>query len=101
MLGSRGLPWGGGGYFRLIPYGVFRRGVARILRTDEPYIFYIHPWEIDPDQPRLNDLRRLYRFRHYVGLAQTERRFRSLLDDFSWTSVADVLARSRLPSPVP
>ncbi len=98
-LGSRGLPWGGGGYFRLMPYGMFRRGVARILRSGEPYVFYIHPWEIDPDQPRVSGLSRLHEFRHYVGLARAETRFRSLLQDFRWASVADVLARSELVSP--
>jgi polysaccharide deacetylase family protein (PEP-CTERM system associated) len=92
MLGSRGLPWGGGGYFRLMPYGIFRRGVTRILRSGEPYVFYVHPWEIDPDQPRVSGLPRLHEFRHYVGLGHTENRLRSLLGDFRWTSVADVLA---------
>jgi polysaccharide deacetylase family protein (PEP-CTERM system associated) len=99
MLGSRGLPWAGGGYFRLLPYGMFRRGVARILRSGEPYVFYIHPWEIDPDQPRVSGLPRLYEFRHYVGLGRAETRFRSLLEDFRWGSVADVLAHSRALSP--
>jgi polysaccharide deacetylase family protein (PEP-CTERM system associated) len=92
MVGARGLPWGGGGYFRLMPYGVFRGGVARILRSGQPYVFYIHPWEIDPDQPRVNGLSRLHEFRHYVGLTRTEARFDSLLSDFRWASVADVLA---------
>jgi polysaccharide deacetylase family protein (PEP-CTERM system associated) len=94
MVGSRGLPWGGGGYFRVMPYRVFRRGVARILRSGEPYVFYIHPWELDPDQPRVSGLSRLDEFRHYVGLGRTRGRFRSLLEDFRWTSVADVLAHS-------
>ena len=92
MVGSRGLPWGGGGYFRLLPYGVFRRGVAHIRRSGEPYVFYMHPWEIDPDQPRVSGLSRLDAFRHYVGLAHTEPRFKSLLGDFRWTSVASVVA---------
>lgn len=100
MVGSRGLPWGGGGYFRLMPYGIFRRGVARILRSGEPYVFYIHPWEIDPDQPRVSGLSRLHEFRHYVGLARAETRFKSLLEDFRWTSVADVLAGSEATFPV-
>ncbi|MEO8092013.1 MAG: XrtA system polysaccharide deacetylase [bacterium] len=90
-VGSRGLPWGGGGYFRLIPYSVFRRGVARVLRSGEPYVFYIHPWEIDPGQPRVGGLSRLHRFRHYVGLGSAEKRFSSLLAEFRWSSVADVL----------
>ena len=92
-VGSRNLPWGGGGYFRLLPYPVFRRGVRRILGSGRPYVFYLHPWEIDPDQPRVEGLPRLYRFRHYVGLRRCEHRLRSLLADFSWTTVADMLQR--------
>lgn len=99
MVGSRGLPWGGGGYFRVMPYGVFRRGVARILRSGEPYVFYTHPWEIDPDQPRVSGLPRLHEFRHYVGLGRTEGRFKALLEDFRWGTVADVLADSGAASP--
>jgi polysaccharide deacetylase family protein (PEP-CTERM system associated) len=94
-VGSRGLPWGGGGYFRLMPYPLFRRGVTRILASGEPYVFYIHPWEIDPDQPRVDGLSPWHGFRHYVGLGRAEERFRSLLAEFRWTTVADVVARSR------
>ena len=90
---SRGLPWGGGGYFRLLPYPVFRAGVRRILDSGLPYVFYIHPWEIDPGQPRMAGLPRLYRFRHYVGLERCETRFASLLRDFAWSSVSDLLER--------
>jgi polysaccharide deacetylase family protein (PEP-CTERM system associated) len=98
-VGSRGIPWGGGGYFRLMPYGMFRRGVASILRSGQPYVFYIHPWEIDPDQPRVSGLSRLHGFRHYVGLGHGEARFKSLLDDFDWVGVAEVLPYStRLPA---
>ncbi len=95
---SRGLPWGGGGYFRLLPYRVFRRGVKRILGSGLPYVFYIHPWEIDPGQPRLAGLPRLYRFRHYVGLDRCEDRFASLLGDFAWSSMSDLLGRWPRPS---
>jgi hypothetical protein len=82
-----------------MPYGVFRRGVARILRSGEPYVFYTHPWEIDPDQPRVSGLPRLHEFRHYVGLGRTEGRFKALLEDFRWGTVADVLADSGAASP--
>ncbi len=95
-VGSLGVPWGGGGYFRLLPYSVFRRGVSRILRAGHPYVFYIHPWEIDPGQPRVDGIARGYRFRHYVGLDTCERRFGSLLGDFRWSTIAElVTARSR------
>jgi polysaccharide deacetylase family protein (PEP-CTERM system associated) len=93
-IGSRGIPWGGGGYFRAIPYAVFRRGVRRILRSGRPYVFYIHPWEIDPEQPRVAGLPSLCRFRHYVGLGRCEARFASLVADFSWTTVAQLLEKS-------
>jgi polysaccharide deacetylase family protein (PEP-CTERM system associated) len=91
-LGGRGLPWGGGGYFRLLPYPIFRRGVARVLRGGAPYVFYTHPWEIDPGQPRVKGLSRLAAFRHYTGLASAEQRFEALLGDFRWETVAAVLA---------
>ena len=93
QVGKRGVPWGGGGYFRLIPYPVFRRGVARILRAKQPYVFYIHPWEIDAGQPRVSGLKRSHAFRHYVNLDRCERRWDSLLGDFSWCPVGELLSR--------
>jgi polysaccharide deacetylase family protein (PEP-CTERM system associated) len=90
-LGKRGLPWAGGGYFRLLPYPIFRRGVKRILATGTPYVFYIHPWEIDPGQPRVKGLKRTHRFRHYVNLDRGEPRFAALLRDFKWTRMAELL----------
>jgi polysaccharide deacetylase family protein (PEP-CTERM system associated) len=91
-IGSHGLPWGGGGYFRIIPYRIFRRGIAHILRSGRPYVFYIHPWEIDPGQPRIDNLPALFRFRHYVGLERCDRRFGSLLADFRWSTTSELLA---------
>jgi polysaccharide deacetylase family protein (PEP-CTERM system associated) len=90
-VGKRGLPWGGGGYFRIIPYLPWRAGVRRILQSGAPYLFYIHPWEIDPGQPRVHGLGRVSRFRHYANLARCEDRFRSLLSHFQWNSVDAVL----------
>ena len=90
-VGRSGLPWGGGGYFRLIPFGAWRAGVRRILGTGSPYVFYIHPWEIDPGQPRVEGLGRIAHFRHYVNLDRCEARFRSLLDAFQFTTVRRVL----------
>jgi polysaccharide deacetylase family protein (PEP-CTERM system associated) len=90
-LGRRGLPWGGGGYFRLFPYRLFRSGVRRILDTDHPYVFYMHPWEIDPGQPRVEGLNPVYRFRHYVNVSKVEARFGTLLRDFQWTTIEAVL----------
>ncbi len=73
------LPWGGGGYFRLIPLSLFRKGVKSILKGEGAYIFYIHPWEIDPDQPRVNAIPVSYRFRHYVNLGRTQQKIASFL----------------------
>lgn len=98
-LGSRGVPWGGGGYFRLFPYPLFRWGVKRILRAGGPYVFYIHPWEIDPGQPRMRGLKRSHRFRHYNALAACEGRFGNLLKDFEWTTMAEVLERGKAGYP--
>ena len=73
------LPWGGGGYFRLIPPGLFCKGVKSILKREGAYVFYVHPWEIDPDQPRVNAIPVSYRFRHYVNLGRTQQKISSLL----------------------
>ena len=93
-VGARGVPWGGGAYFRVIPYRLFRWGVRRVQRSGRPYVFYIHPWEIDPQQPRVESLPATSRFRHYVALGRTENRFASLLQDFQWSTMSQVLAGS-------
>jgi polysaccharide deacetylase family protein (PEP-CTERM system associated) len=92
IVASRPVPWGGGGYFRAIPYSVYRWGIGRILRSGRPYVFYIHPWEIDPGQPRIGGLPRTYAARHYLGLHRAERRLTSLLADFRWTTISRLLA---------
>lgn len=85
------LPIAGGGYFRLLPYGWTRWGIRRVNQTEgRPVIFYLHPWEIDPDQPRL-EVGLLSRVRHYRNLDETESRLRQLLRDFSWGSLRSVL----------
>jgi len=88
---GKGLPWAGGGYFRLLPYSIFRWGVRRILRNKQPYVFYIHPWEIDPGQPRVKGIGRQYAFRHYLNLHKCEERWSRLLADFQWMTVSDLL----------
>lgn len=95
------LPWGGGGYFRLIPYPIFRFGIDRILSSGSPYVFYLHPWELDPNQPRIYGLARNHRFRHYLNLGKCAGRWEALLDEYRWSSIASMLAfynRSALPS---
>lgn len=87
-VGGRNLPCAGGGYFRLLPYGYFRWALRRVNRVDgRPCIFYLHPWEIDPDQPRQGGLPLKARFRHYVNLSRMERRLRAALADFAWDRV--------------
>lgn len=92
-IGRRGLPLGGGGWFRLLPYSLFRRGVSATLRAGRPFVFYIHPWELDPGQPRAQGLTRSQAFRHTVNLERCEARWRRLLGDFRWTSLADLVGR--------
>jgi polysaccharide deacetylase family protein (PEP-CTERM system associated) len=67
-LGTEVVPWGGGGYFRLIPFPVFMKGVRRILKKQGGYLFYVHPWEIDPDQPRVDEASPSLKFKHYTGI---------------------------------
>lgn len=87
-LFNSNLPGGGGGYFRLMPYSLSRWLIRRVNREDQrSAIFYFHPWEIDPDQPRVKGVGMKTRFRHYVNLRHTERRLRRLLRDFNWDRV--------------
>lgn len=90
LLG-RNLPAGGGGYFRLAPYKLSRWAIQRVNRIDRrPAIFYMHPWEIDPEQPRVPGTSLKTRFRHYVNLHKTEARLDRLLGDFAWGRMDEV-----------
>lgn len=92
-LGGRNLPCAGGGWFRIFPYAAFRAGLSRVNRADrQPGIFYFHPWEVDPAQPRVENASRLSRFRHYTGLASMGRRLDRLLRDFAWGRMDEVFA---------
>jgi polysaccharide deacetylase family protein (PEP-CTERM system associated) len=94
-LFNRNLPAGGGGYFRLLPYSVSRWCLKRVNTVDrQPCIFYFHPWEIDPGQPRQSGISLKTRFRHYVNLPAMERRVRALLQDFRWDRVDRVFLES-------
>lgn len=91
QLWGRNLPAGGGGYFRLAPYALSRWALRRVNRQDrQPAIFYFHPWEIDPGQPRVPGASLKTRFRHYVNLGRTEPRLERLLSDFRWGRVDHV-----------
>jgi polysaccharide deacetylase family protein (PEP-CTERM system associated) len=93
-VGPMNLPVGGGGYFRLLPYGWTRWGLRRINEQEHRgAIFYLHPWEIDPGQPRL-PVGLLGRFRHYRNLDETESRLRRLLADFRWAPLQTMLGAS-------
>lgn len=84
-LGERNFPCGGGGFFRLLPYPTYRWALRRVNAKDQqPCIFYFHPWEIDPDQPRMSDISLKTRFRHYLNLSRTAPRLRALTQDFLW-----------------
>ena len=87
---GKGIPWAGGGYFRLFPYPLFKAGVNKILKKNQPYVFYIHPWEIDAGQPRVQGMGKQYTFRHYLNIDKCDERWGRLLGDFNWTTVADL-----------
>ena len=90
---GRNLPCSGGGWFRLVPYPVFRTGLRRVNAVEgRPGVFYFHPWEVDPDQPRVEAAGRLARFRHYTGLAAMAGRLERLMRDFAWGRVDEVFA---------
>jgi polysaccharide deacetylase family protein (PEP-CTERM system associated) len=90
--GTLNLPVGGGGYFRLFPFEWTSYWLSHIQRRDcQPTMFYIHPWEIDPSQPRLHVGGWLMRFRHYVNLARTEEKLDRLLQRFHFGSCSDAL----------
>ena len=84
------LPIAGGGYFRLFPYRLFRRMLKRVEACGQVLVMYLHPWELDPDQPRMHGPL-LSRFRHYVNLQKTEGRLRQLLEDFRFAPICDAI----------
>ncbi len=94
VFGQR-LPCGGGGYFRLLPYWLFRSALRRVNGRDrQPAVFYCHPWEVDPEQPRVGGLSLKSRFRHYTNLSKMEGRLRQLLRDFRWGRMDEVFIRA-------
>jgi polysaccharide deacetylase family protein (PEP-CTERM system associated) len=81
-IGNQVIPWGGGGYFRLMPLPLFKRGVEKILKKKGAYLFYLHPWEIDSDQPKVSEIARSFKFRHYLNLDKTYGKLSMLLKSF-------------------
>jgi polysaccharide deacetylase family protein (PEP-CTERM system associated) len=97
-LGGHNLPIAGGGYFRLLPYAWTSWGVRRVNRRErKPVIFYLHPWEIDPDQPRL-PVGGLSKVRHYTNLGETLPRLIRLIQQFRFAPVRQVLTALGLPA---
>jgi len=91
-LGPWSLPVSGGGYFRLYPFSFTRRCLASLNHAGQAFSFYIHPWELDPQQPRIGGASWISRFRHYVNLSKTERRLERLLASFRFGTMSDVIA---------
>jgi polysaccharide deacetylase family protein (PEP-CTERM system associated) len=99
-VANRVLPWGGGGYFRLIPTAVFRMGVKKILHRHRAFIFYTHPWEFDPSQPIVKSAGPFRRFRHYFNLTRTAARLEAFIAAFStcqFTSIREYISAAPIP----
>ena len=97
-VGRVNLPVAGGGYFRMLPYAWTRWGIRRINAAERaPAVFYLHPWEIDPEQPRIA-VGRTTRLRHYAGLTRTTGRLKRLLHDFRFDTIASVLKLTARPA---
>lgn len=93
VFAGRTYPAGGGGFFRLYPYAFSRWALRRVNRREaRPAVFYLHPWEIDPGQPRMAGVGYKTRFRHYLNLHRTEARLARLLQDFAWERMDRVFA---------
>ena len=100
-IAGRNIPIAGGGYFRFFPYFFSHWGLRRINRQERrSFVFYIHPWELDPKQPRIIGVSPKSRFRHYVNLRRTEARFQRLLGDFCFSTIRDVYLFTSAPYPM-
>lgn len=91
-VAGRNLPVAGGGYFRLYPLWLTRQAIRRINAEGQHAVIYLHPWEFDPEQPRVPGAPALARFRHYVNIGKTERRLGALLGEFAFGSMSDAFA---------
>ena len=96
-FGGRNMPFGGGGYFRLFPYSLSKWAFNQVNSIEKrPAVFYCHPWEIDPGQPRQAGLRFKARFRHYHNLTRMKSRLEHLLADFEWSRMDEVFSAERM-----
>lgn len=98
-VGGKILQGGGGGYFRLLPYGISSWAIRRVNAEDnQPFMFYCHPWEIDAGQPRVSGLPLKSRVRHYTNLSRMEAKLDRLTQEFSWGRVDEVFEVARVNS---
>ena len=97
-IAGRNWPCAGGGYFRLLPLTVSRLAIRRVVESEKmPAVFYFHPWELDPQQPRISGLSAKSRFRHYVNLGRFEQRLTSMLAEFRWGRMDEIFLDSPRP----
>jgi len=91
FFGKWNFPIAGGGYMRLLPYWSLKAGLRHLNKQQQPSIIYLHPWELDPDQPRIPNLSLSIKFRHYLNLHNTAEKLRRLIRDFEFAPIRDVL----------
>lgn len=91
------IPWAGGGYFRSIPYSIYKVGINRIINKYGSFLFYFHPWEIDHLQPRIKNIKLNYRIRHYIGLKRAEAKLNRLVKDFPFGTIKSGLKMLGFP----
>ncbi|WP_321495902.1 XrtA system polysaccharide deacetylase [uncultured Desulfobacter sp.] len=82
-LRNKTIPFGGGGYFRLYPFSFFRQGIKNVLKKNNTFVFYAHPWEFDPNQPRVHQASKGFKFRHYINLNKTEGKLKKIIKTFT------------------
>ncbi|NQX94725.1 MAG: DUF3473 domain-containing protein [Erythrobacter sp.] len=100
MLGGRRVAAGGGGFFRVLPYSFSRWAIRQVSREEQrPAIFYFHPWEIDPDQPRVPGAPMRSKLRHYTGLDKMADKLRALTRDFAWGRMDKVVVSEAAQAP--
>jgi polysaccharide deacetylase family protein (PEP-CTERM system associated) len=100
-LGNRRLAAGGGGFFRVLPYGFSRWAIRQVNALGQPAIFYFHPWEVDPDQPRIRQAPLRSRLRHYTALERMAGKLTRLTREFAWDRVDAVVAGLCVPAAPP
>ena len=95
LFGKRRLAAGGGGFFRVLPYSFTRWAIRQVNSDHRPAVFYFHPWEVDPDQPRVSNASVRSRLRHYTNLSRMAGKLSNLLGDFAWGRMDELAAKER------